>query len=190
MGKRGLRSEIAKGKQQIQQEQASKKRGRKTNQEHLENLVVNYILGNSSPTRKQIRGWERDLQTDPEDNEAEADILDFIQDPGNTRGRLTLFNQTIHTYWLVKCLLAKAIQSAHPLEFKVQPKTEQFLKDLLENIENHPQHIKITQYQAIDRIQRMDDRMERMEKLLQQMQQVDMPGSHAKDPAPISSSDG
>ena len=64
------------------------------------------------------------------------------------------------------------------------------LKDLLENIESQLQHIKITQYQATDRIQRMDDRMGRMEKLLQQMQQVDMPGSHAKDPAPVSSLDG
>jgi hypothetical protein len=71
----------------------------------------------------QIRGWERDLQTDPEDTEAEADILDFIYDPGNTRGHLSLFNQAIHTYWLMKCLLAKAIQCAHPPEFKVWPKT-------------------------------------------------------------------
>ena len=189
MGKHGLRSETAKGKQ-VQQDPEPKKRGRKSSQEHLENLVVNYILGNSSPTRMQIHGWERELQTDMEDTEAETDILDFIHDPGNTRGRLSLFNQTIHTYWLVKCLLAKAIQSAHPPEFKVQPKTESFLKDLLEKIESHLQHIKITQYQVTDRIQRMDDRMERMEKLLQQLHQVDMPGAHAKDPAPISSSDG
>jgi hypothetical protein len=189
MGKCGLRSETTKGKQ-VQQEQLPQKRGRQTNQEHLENLVFNYILGNSSPTRMQIRGWERDLQTDPEDTEAEADILDFIHDPGNTRGRLSLFNQAIHTYWLMKCLLAKAIQSAHPPEFKVRPKTEHFLKELLEKIESHLHHIKLTQYQVTDRIQRMDDRMERMEKLLQQLQQVDMPGSHAKDPAPISSSDG
>lgn len=40
----------------------------------------------------QIRGWERDLQTDPEDTEVEAEILDFIHDPGNTRGRLSVFN--------------------------------------------------------------------------------------------------
>ena len=187
MGKRCLRSETAKGKQKIQQEQVPKKRGRRTNQEHLENLVLNYIVGNASPTRNQIRGWERELQINPEDNEAAADILDFIQDPGNTRGRFTLFNQTIHTYWLMKCLLAKAIQSAHPPEYKVQPKTKLFLKDLLENIDTNLQHIKFAQHQAI---QRLDDRMGRLEKLLQHMQQVDMPGSHANEPAPVSSSDG
>ena len=114
MGNRRLRSDTAKGKQKFQPEQVPKKRGRKTNQEHLENLVSNYIMGNSSPVCHQIRGWERDLQIEPEDNEVEAEILDFIQDPGNTRGRLTLLNQTIHTYWLVKCFLAKAMQIFQP----------------------------------------------------------------------------
>ena len=61
MGKFRLRSETAKGKKKVQLEQVPKKRGRKTNQEHLENLVANYIMGNSSPVRQQIRGWERDL---------------------------------------------------------------------------------------------------------------------------------
>ena len=55
-------------------------------------------MGNSAVVRQEIRGWEQDIQTDPEDNEIEAEILDFITDPGNTRGRLTLFQQTIHTY--------------------------------------------------------------------------------------------
>ena len=68
-------------------------------------------MGNSSIVRQEIRGWEREIQTDPEDNETEAEILDFIIDPGNARGHLTLFNQTIRTYLIVKCLIAKAIQS-------------------------------------------------------------------------------
>ena len=109
MGKRRSRSKTAKGKQKDKLEHVPKKRGRKTNQEHLENLVANYIMGNSSIVRQEIRGWERDIQTDLEDNETEAEILEFIMDPGNTRGRLTLFNQTIHTCWIVKCLLAKAM---------------------------------------------------------------------------------
>ena len=71
-----------------------------------------------------------------------------------------------------------------------QLKSEPQVKELLEDIQCQLQHIKITQYQATDRIQRTDDKIGRIEKLLQQMQQVDMPGSTVKDPAPISSSDG
>lgn len=149
------------------------------------------MLGNSPVVRQEIRGWEREIQTDPEDNEAEAEILDFITDPGNTRGRLTLLNQTIHTYWIMKCLIAKAMQSLPLVRFKTDPaKKEPSLQNLLEDMQNQLHHIKITQYQATDQISRLDDWVGRMEKLLQQFQQADMPGSTVKDPAPVSSSDG
>ena len=96
----------------------------------------------------------------------------------------------IHT-WIVKCLIAKAIQSFPPVQVKTDlPKIEPHLQDLLQDIQNQLQHIKITQYQATDQISRLDDRVGRMEKLLQQLQQVDMPGSTVKEPAPVSSSDG
>ena len=77
----------------------------------LENLAASYVVGNPSKICQEICGWEREIQTDPEDLEAETEILDFITDPGNTRGHLTSFHQTIHTYWILKCLLAKAMQS-------------------------------------------------------------------------------
>ena len=64
------------------------------------------------------------------------------------------------------------------------------MQDVLLEIQDHLQHIKITQYQATDRINRMDNRLGRIEKILQQMQQVDMPGTTEKDLAPVSSSDG
>ena len=31
----------------------------------------------------------------------------LIQDPGNTRGRMTLLKQSLHVYWVMKRLLAK-----------------------------------------------------------------------------------
>jgi len=36
----------------------------------------------------------------------------LIQDPGNTRGRMTLFKQSLHIYWVMKRLLAKALEQA------------------------------------------------------------------------------
>ena len=195
MGKRHNRTATDKGKQQAQTEPAPKKRGRKTYLEHLETLAVNYVMSNPSAVRNDIRGWEQEKQQEPEDMETEAEILNFITDPGHTRGRFTLFNQTVHTYWILKCLIAKAVQSAHT----VQVKTETMQPDLrtqaqLLEIQDNQQHLKITQYQTADRVSRLDEKVGRMEKtlqkILQQLNQAEIPGSNVKDPAPVSSSEG
>ena len=110
MGKRHYRA-ANKGKQPVLPDQVPKKRGRRTYLDHLEELAVKYVMSNPSASRNEIRGWEQEIHQEPEEIETEAEIMDFITDPGHTRGRLTLFNQTVHTYWIVKCLLAKAIQS-------------------------------------------------------------------------------
>ena len=114
MVKRQTRNPIAfnheKGKQkQVQPEVSLRKRGRNTRQEVLKNLSENYDIGNSSNVIQEIRVWDREIQTDEEDNTLEAEIMYFITNPGNTCGRLSLFHQTVHTYWIVKLLLAKAM---------------------------------------------------------------------------------
>ena len=167
MGKRWASTQTAKGKQKAETESTSKKHGRKSNLEILENLEASYVIGNSSTIRQEIRGWEREIQTYPEDLEVETEILDFITDPGNTRGRLTSFHQKINTYWILKCLLAKAMQSFPPAQVQQeQPKIDTSLKDMLQDMQNQLYHIKITQYQAADRISRVDDRVGRIEKQL------------------------
>ena len=83
------------------------------------------------------------------------------------------------------------MQSFHPGLIKAgQYKKESSIQELLVEIQDQLQHIKITQYQATDRINRMDNRLSRIEKTLQQMQRVDMLGTTEKAPASISSSDG
>ena len=119
--RKSLAHTIDKGKQKmLQPEEKNRKRGRKTKQEVLMNLSSTYSLGNSSQVRQEIQGWEREIQRNEEDNEAKVEIMEFVTDPGNTRGRLSLFNQTFHTYWIVKFLLAKAIQSIHPTREKLE----------------------------------------------------------------------
>ena len=78
-------------------------------------------MGYSSTVRQEIRGWEREIQTDEEDTDAEAEIMHFITDPSNTRGHLSLFHQTVHTYWIVKCFLAEAMYSFLPHQEKIDP---------------------------------------------------------------------
>ena len=83
------------------------------------------------------------------------------------------------------------MQSFPPVQARTEStKIEPCLMDMLQDMQNQLQHIKITQYQATDRISRLDDRVGRMEKQLQQLQQVDMSGSTVKDPALVYSSDG
>ena len=46
-----------------------------------------------------------------EDSEPEMeDWGNLIPDPGNTRGRLSLYNQALHVYWVSKRLLARAME--------------------------------------------------------------------------------
>ena len=56
--------------------------------------------------------------------------MDFVLNPENTRGRLSLFNQIVHTYWIMKCLLAKAIQSLHRSSETQEPKMLELLHDI------------------------------------------------------------
>lgn len=34
----------------------------------------------------------------------------LLHDPGNTRGRMSLFKQSLHIYWVMKRILAKALE--------------------------------------------------------------------------------
>lgn len=34
----------------------------------------------------------------------------LLPDPGNTRGRMTLYKQSLHIYWVMKRLFAKAME--------------------------------------------------------------------------------
>jgi len=45
-------------------------------------------------------------QSDPE----MEDWVYLLPDPGNTRGRMTLYKQALHVYWVMKRLLAKAME--------------------------------------------------------------------------------
>ena len=102
------------GKQKMVKSVAkTSKQGRHIKKEVIENLSTTYSLGNPPQVGNVIQGWEKESYSNEEDNEAEEEIIDFITDPRNTRGHLSLFNQTVHTYWIMKCVLTKAMQIFH-----------------------------------------------------------------------------
>lgn len=51
---------------------------------------------------------ENKVLEEPSDPEMEWNTL--ISDPGNTRGCLTLYKQALHMYWIMKHLLARAME--------------------------------------------------------------------------------
>ena len=86
------------------------------------------------------------------------------------------------------------MQSFHPVHTQAETvKQGTSMQAQILEIQDQLQHIKITQYQTVDRVSRLDDKVGRIEKILQQilqqLQQTDMPGTSAKDPAPVSSSE-
>jgi len=36
--------------------------------------------------------------------------MDLMPDPGHTRGRMTLYKQSLHLYWVMKRLMAKSME--------------------------------------------------------------------------------
>ena len=103
--------------------------------------------------------------------------MDFICDPGNTSGWVSLFHQSVNMYWKLNCVLAKAMSSMQEMEGNPAVVSE------VQQIKQAIQEIAKSQFQATTRIGQI-------ERQLQSMQQVEMSGSSAKDPVPIDSFDG
>ena len=89
------------------------KRGRKSVQQHLEPLVQTFMTDIPNSVGGHIYGWEYEIldNIDLEGDMALEDMQTVIIDPGHTRGWTSLFQQFVRTYWLIKCLLAKAVMS-------------------------------------------------------------------------------
>ena len=96
--------------------QKTSKRGRKTNKQILENLANIYEANTPDQIRKTIHGCEKQSDEEDTDIQEQQARIDFIYDPGSTRGRVSLFQQTIKTYWKIKCVLARAMMSMQEKE--------------------------------------------------------------------------
>lgn len=64
-------------------------------------------------TNQDIRRIIKQLEEEVIQGQSESELEDWeylLPDPGNTRGRMTLYKQTLHVYWIMKRLLAKAME--------------------------------------------------------------------------------
>lgn len=68
-----------------------------------------YNEGTDIDIRRIIQELEANAMQEDSEPEME-DWGNLIPDLGNTRGRLSLYKQALHVYWVLKRLLAKAME--------------------------------------------------------------------------------
>lgn len=92
----------------------------------VEEVAQAYQEGTYEDFRRIIQNLESSVLEEQSTSETE-EWAEMVRDPGNTRGRLTLYRQSLHIYWVLKCLLAKAM--------------EQVVKEMLEITNGMPKHL-------------------------------------------------
>lgn len=86
-----------------------KRRSNRTTSSAMHAAEQAYKEETSEDIRQVLEGMEArvlDEPSDPEMNEWASQL----PDPGHTHGRLTLYRRALHTYWVLKHLLAKALE--------------------------------------------------------------------------------
>ena len=78
----------------------------------------------------------------------------LLPDPGNTRGRMTLYKQALHVYWVMKRLLAKAMEQV-AVEMT---ELSQGIPNLKKELQNN-QITMITQEKNLDEIQQQIEKI-------------------------------
>lgn len=68
-----------------------------------------YVQGTHLNVRRIIDHLEEEALQDQSDPEM-ADWEHYLPDPGHTRGRMSLYKQSLHVYWGLKRLLAKSME--------------------------------------------------------------------------------
>ena len=138
----------------INTEIGTSRRGHKTNIEVVQELAQVYEARNQDMNKSTIQGWEVETDSEEVSMEEQLSHLNFLTDPGNTRGRVFLFEQSIKTYWKMKCLLAMALAA-----------TER--KSLISSILSELQQVKMDMH-AISKIQiQLNDQVGKLEQQVQ-----------------------
>lgn len=85
------------------------KRGRRSIEQVTQEAERAYVKGTNEDIRRIIDALENRVLEEPSNLELE-EWNTLLPDPGNTRGHLTLYKQALHMYWVMKHLLARAME--------------------------------------------------------------------------------
>lgn len=112
-----------------------------------------YNTKTNEEIRKIIDALEDKVLEEVSDPEME-EWNTLLPDPGNTRGSLSLYKRTLHMYWVVKHLLAKAM--------------EQVAEEMMEMVQG-PLNLKREMNNLQFMIQKQDSRMEEIRGMLKKI---------------------
>lgn len=105
------------------------KRPRRTVDQRIRQAERAYNCDTNPKIRKIIQNMEEEAIQSQSDSEME-DWLSNVQDPGNTRGRLSLLKQSLHLYWVMKRLLAKALEQVASEMIEIAQKSPDMRREL------------------------------------------------------------
>ena len=128
---------------------AYRKRGKCDMQQKLQEAEETYQKDTNPKIRQIIDHLEEEALDELSDPSME-DWENYIPDPGHTRGRMSLYKQSIHVYWGVKYLLVKAMEQVASEMTEIIQGSPTLRKDL-KNIQQN----QIILDKKMDRIQHM-----------------------------------
>lgn len=85
------------------------RRARQTFEHKIQRAERAYVQNTNPKIRRIIQNMEEEAIQAQSDSEMEDWEL-LVHDPGNTRDKMSLFKQSLHIYWVMKRLLAKALE--------------------------------------------------------------------------------
>lgn len=176
-----------------------KQRGRQPNSKKNMFVINAYMAWNSPETHAQIHGQERELRSISENKEIpRGEWEDPIPDLGTTRGRISLFNKTLQQYWIMKHVIARAMEMNQAVREEEEEDMKQRDEQEKSQTREETKNLKASFLKEITAIQVQTARnhvlMWKMELMLQEMkwtmdQKKVKPGCSATAPALVNSLD-
>lgn len=88
---------------------AEGRQGRRTIETRVRTAERAHNERTNQKIRRIIEHWEEEAIQAQLEEEME-DWMHLMPDPGHTRGQMTLYKQSLHLYWVMKRLMAKAME--------------------------------------------------------------------------------
>jgi len=96
-------------------EESSGQRGRPVKKERkpIEKKIHYAKRAYQQNTNPKIKRFIQNMEEESLQAQSDLEMEDWeflLHDPGNTKGRMSLFKQSLHMYWVMKRLMAKALE--------------------------------------------------------------------------------
>jgi len=89
----------------------------------MKSIIDSYMAGNPPEIREQIAGWERELNSISKNQEVPREEWErMVLDPGNAWSHNSFFNKTLQQYWIMKHVVARAMNLNHDVREEEEAK--------------------------------------------------------------------